>query len=150
MIPVEVGEGHHDLLLLVANREQILPQIPDSGARVDDRDAVGVRERELQAGGIAAELLESGIADGDGAPGSIKFKLHTGGIGFHSGEAHGRGTASSGFRRPGSWIVAGCCRFLVGNPRAVKSNLPKPARRKRPNRTAPEPLPKAGKAGCRL
>jgi hypothetical protein len=30
----------------------------------------------LQAGGVAAELLKTGIADGDGSPRTIKLKLH--------------------------------------------------------------------------
>jgi hypothetical protein len=31
----------------------------------------------LQAGGVAAELLKPGIADGDGSAGTIKLELHT-------------------------------------------------------------------------
>jgi hypothetical protein len=30
----------------------------------------------LQAGGVAAELLKTGIADGDGSPRTIKLQLH--------------------------------------------------------------------------
>jgi hypothetical protein len=30
----------------------------------------------LQARGVAAELLKTGIADGDGSPCTIKLKLH--------------------------------------------------------------------------
>jgi hypothetical protein len=30
----------------------------------------------LQAGGVAAELLKPGIADGDGSPRTIKLELH--------------------------------------------------------------------------
>jgi hypothetical protein len=30
----------------------------------------------LQAGGVAAELLETGIADGNGSPRTIKLELH--------------------------------------------------------------------------
>jgi hypothetical protein len=30
----------------------------------------------LQAGGVAAELLKTGIADGDGSPRTIKLELH--------------------------------------------------------------------------
>jgi hypothetical protein len=30
----------------------------------------------LQAGGVAAELLKTGIADGDGAPRAVKLKPH--------------------------------------------------------------------------
>jgi hypothetical protein len=30
----------------------------------------------LQAGGVAAELLKTSIADGDGSPRTIKLKLH--------------------------------------------------------------------------
>jgi hypothetical protein len=30
----------------------------------------------LEAGGVAAELLKTGIADGDGSPRAIKLELH--------------------------------------------------------------------------
>jgi hypothetical protein len=30
----------------------------------------------LQAGGVAAELLKTGIADGDGSPRTIKLEFH--------------------------------------------------------------------------
>jgi hypothetical protein len=66
VVPVKVGERDNDLFLLVADGEQVPAQISQSGARVNDGDAVGIGERDLQAGGVAAEFLKTGIADGDG------------------------------------------------------------------------------------
>ena len=75
VVPVEVGEDDKEVLLFVSDGEEVLAQIPDAGAGIDDGDAVGVGEAELEAGGIAAEKLESRIADGDGSAGAVKFKL---------------------------------------------------------------------------
>ena len=76
VVPVKVRERDHDLFLLVADGEQVAPEISQSGARVDDGDAVGIGERDLQAGGVAAELLETGITDRDGSPRAVEFELH--------------------------------------------------------------------------
>jgi hypothetical protein len=73
---VKVGEGHRDLFLLVADGEEVSPQISQSRARVNDGDAVDIGERDLQAGRVAAELLEPGIANGDGSSRAVKFELH--------------------------------------------------------------------------
>ena len=75
-VPVKVGERDNDLFLLVADGEEVSAQISQSRARVDDGDAVRIGERDLQAGGVAAELLKTGIADGDGSPRTIKLELH--------------------------------------------------------------------------
>ena len=71
-----MGEGHDDLFLLVADGEKVAPQIPQSRARIDDGDAVGVGECNLQTGGFTAELLETRIANGDRAACAVKFELH--------------------------------------------------------------------------
>ena len=42
-----------------------LPQISQSRAGVNDGDAIRIGERDLQAGGVAAELLKTRIANGD-------------------------------------------------------------------------------------
>jgi len=73
---VKVRERDEDLFLLVADGAKISAQISQSRARVNDGDAVRIGERHLQAGGVAAELLETGIADGDGSPRTIKLELH--------------------------------------------------------------------------
>jgi hypothetical protein len=39
-------------------------------------DAVHIGERDLQAGGVAAELLKTLVANGDGSPGPVKLKPH--------------------------------------------------------------------------
>jgi hypothetical protein len=59
---VKVRERDKDLFLLVADGEEVSAQISQSRARVNDGDAVGIGERDLQAGGVAAEFLKTGIA----------------------------------------------------------------------------------------
>ena len=74
MVPVKVRECDSDLFLLVTNGVEVFAQISQSRARVNNGDLV--RIRDLQTGGISAELLEPGIADGDRSPRSVKLKLH--------------------------------------------------------------------------
>src|SRR5213076_1383689 len=76
VVPVKVRERDNDLFLLVADGAKISGQISQARARVNDGDAVRIGERDLQAGGVAAELLETGITDGDGSPRTVKFELH--------------------------------------------------------------------------
>jgi hypothetical protein len=64
VVPVKVRERDSDLLLLVTDGAKVSAQISQSRARVDDGDAVGIGEGDLQAGGVAAELLKTSIADG--------------------------------------------------------------------------------------
>jgi hypothetical protein len=61
---VKVGERDKNLFLLVADGEKVSAQISQTRPRVDDGDAVGIGKRDLQAGGVAAEFLKTGIADG--------------------------------------------------------------------------------------
>src|SRR5438132_14053670 len=77
VVPVKVRERDNDLLLLVADGDEVSAQISQSRARVNDGDAVRIGERDLQAGGVAAELLKTGIADGDGSARTIKLERHT-------------------------------------------------------------------------
>src|SRR6478672_6275398 len=77
MVPVKVREHDKDLFLLVADSEEVSAQISQTRARVNDGDAVGIGERDLQAGGVAAEFLKTGIADGDGSARTVKLELHT-------------------------------------------------------------------------
>src|SRR5213595_4313688 len=76
VVPVKMRERDNDLFLLVADGAKVSAQISQSRARVNDGDAVRIGERDLQAGGVAAELLKTGIADGDGSPRTIKLELH--------------------------------------------------------------------------
>ena len=76
MVPVKVRERDNDLFLLVADGAKVSAQISQSRARVNDGDAVRIGERDLQAGGVAAELLKTSIAYGDGSPRAIKLELH--------------------------------------------------------------------------
>src|SRR4030095_16798766 len=52
--------------------------LPGVGLRVaaSGGDAVRIGERHLQANGVAAELLKTGIADGSRFPRTIKLELH--------------------------------------------------------------------------
>ncbi len=77
VVPVKVGERDTDLFLLVADGEEVSAQISQSRARVKDDDAVRIGERDLQAGGVAAEFLKTGIANGDGPARTVKLELHT-------------------------------------------------------------------------
>src|SRR6476469_7271890 len=77
VVPVKVGERDTDLFLLVADGEKVSAQISQSRARVNDDDAVRIGERDLQAGGVAAEFLKTGIANGDGSARAVKLELHT-------------------------------------------------------------------------
>src|SRR5439155_23079242 len=71
VVPVKVRQPDKDLFLLVADGAKVSAQISHPRARVNDGDAVRIGERDLQAGGVAAELLKTGIADGDGSPRTI-------------------------------------------------------------------------------
>jgi hypothetical protein len=62
---VKVRERDKDLFLLVADGAEVSAQVSQSRACVNDGDAVRIGERHLQAGCVAAELLKTGIADGD-------------------------------------------------------------------------------------
>jgi hypothetical protein len=77
VVPVKVREGDNNLFLLVADGAKVSTQISQSRARVNDDDAVRIGERDLQAGGVTAELLKPGIADGYGSPRTIKLELHS-------------------------------------------------------------------------
>ena len=77
VVPVKVRERDNDLFLLVADGAKVSAQISQSRARVNDGDAVRIGERDLQAGGVAAEFLKTGIADGDGSTRTVKLELHT-------------------------------------------------------------------------
>jgi len=77
VVPVKVSERDTDFFLPVADGEEVSAQISQSCARVNDGDAVRIGKRDLQAGGVAAEFLETGIADGDGSARTVKLELHT-------------------------------------------------------------------------
>jgi hypothetical protein len=73
---VKVRERDNDSFLFVADSEHVSAQISQSRARVNDGDAVRIGGGDLQARGVAAELLKTGIADRDGSPCTIKLQLH--------------------------------------------------------------------------
>src|SRR5436309_1005208 len=77
VVPVKMRERDNDLFLLVADGAKVSAQISQSRASVNDGDAVRIGERDLQAGGVATEILKTGIADGDGSTRTVKLELHT-------------------------------------------------------------------------
>src|SRR6266403_3899206 len=74
VVPVKVRERDTDLLLLVADGAKVSAQISQSRAGVNNGDLV--RIGDLQARRVAAELLKTGIADGNRPPRPIKLELH--------------------------------------------------------------------------
>ncbi len=76
VIPVKVRERDDDLILFVAVRAEVPAQIPQSRARVNDHNAVCIGEHDLQTRGVAAELLKTRIANGDGSARTVEFELH--------------------------------------------------------------------------
>jgi hypothetical protein len=70
---MKVRECDKDLVLLVAHGAEVSAEISDSCARVNNRNAVRIGERDLQAGGVTSKLLKTGIANGDGTPCTVKF-----------------------------------------------------------------------------
>ena len=73
VVPVKVRERDNDLILLVTDDAKVFAQVSQSRTRVYDGDSVRIGKRDLQAGGVAAEFLKAGIADGDGPPRTIKL-----------------------------------------------------------------------------
>ena len=76
MVPMKVRERDHDLFLLVPDGEEVASQISQPRTGINNGDAVGIGERDLQAGGVTAEFLETRITDRDGSAGAIKLELH--------------------------------------------------------------------------
>lgn len=76
VVPVKMREGDNNLFLLVTDGAKVSAQVSQSRPRINDGDAVRIGERDLQTRGVAAELLKTGIADGDGSPRTIKLEFH--------------------------------------------------------------------------
>jgi len=76
VVPVKVRQRDDDLILLMADGAQVSAQVSQARARVNDRDAIRIGERDLQARGVAAEFLKTGVADRDGSTRTIKLQLH--------------------------------------------------------------------------
>jgi hypothetical protein len=76
MVPVKVSERDSDSFLFVAHGAEVSAEISQSRARVNDDDAVRIGQRDPQAGSVSAELLKTGIADGNGSARTVKLKPH--------------------------------------------------------------------------
>src|SRR5215472_9892246 len=73
VIPMEVSECDDQVVLAMPYRAHVPAEIAESGSSVNDRDTIGIPNRDLKAGGVAAEVLEASITDGDGAADTVKF-----------------------------------------------------------------------------
>src|SRR5258707_15451903 len=78
MVPVKVRKDDDELVLLMANRAKVSAQISNSRARVHNSYPVRIGERDLKTGSVAAELLETGIADRNGSASTVKLQFHWG------------------------------------------------------------------------
>jgi hypothetical protein len=64
VVPVKMGEGDDDLLLPVAHGQQILAEIPDPGARVNNGNRLRVWHGNAHTCGVAAKFLKARITNG--------------------------------------------------------------------------------------
>ena len=62
---------------MMSDCAQIATEIAQPRAGVDYGNTIRIRERNLKAGGVAAELLKASITHWDGAADTVKFQLHT-------------------------------------------------------------------------
>jgi hypothetical protein len=103
VIPVKVRERDTDLLLLVADGAEVSAQISQSRSSVNDGDPVGIGERDLQAGGVAAKLLKTAIADGDGSSRTVKLEPRR--VGFDESNSPSRKHQAEGLLAlRSSWV----------------------------------------------
>lgn len=76
VIPVCVRESDEDVIVLLDGlRQEIVPQLAQARACIEDGDAA-VLESQEQAGGVAAEFRKVLLRNGDGPSRSIKSDLH--------------------------------------------------------------------------
>jgi hypothetical protein len=61
------------VLLVVADRAHVPAEIAKPSSGVNNGNTIRLRERDLKARGVAAELLEASITDWDGTAGTVKF-----------------------------------------------------------------------------
>jgi hypothetical protein len=73
VIPMKVSERDGQLFLPMSDRAHVAAEIAKPGSGVNDGDTICVCKRDLEAGGVAAELLEASITDGDGTADTVKF-----------------------------------------------------------------------------
>jgi hypothetical protein len=73
VIPMKVSETDDDLLLLMPDRAQVPTEIAKPRSSVNNGDTIRICERDLETGGVAAELLEASVTDRDGTAGAVKF-----------------------------------------------------------------------------
>src|SRR5262245_22037947 len=72
VVPVKVREGdEHGPHLLVGTRKQVLAEVPDAAARVQDRYLTSI-VRQPYTGRVAAEVLEVSVANRDRTPGAVE------------------------------------------------------------------------------
>jgi len=76
MIPMKVSERDDEQVLAVSNRAHVPAEIAKPRSSVNNDNTIGLRECDLKARRVAAELLEASITDWDGTAGTVKFELH--------------------------------------------------------------------------
>jgi hypothetical protein len=73
VIPMKVSERYDQLVLVMSDRAHVLAEIAKPSSRVNNRDLICVRKRDLKARRVATKLLEASITDRDGAADTVKF-----------------------------------------------------------------------------
>jgi hypothetical protein len=62
---------------MVSNRAHVPAEIAKPGSGVNNGNTICIRERDLKARRVAAELLEARITNWHGTAATVKFELHT-------------------------------------------------------------------------
>jgi hypothetical protein len=70
---MKMGERNDQPILVMSYRAHVPAEIAKPGSGINNGDTICIRERDLEAGRVAAELLEARVTDRDGAAGPVKF-----------------------------------------------------------------------------
>ena len=73
VIPMEVSERDDQLFLVMSDRAHVPAEIAKPGSSVNDGDTICFRGRDLKAGGVATELLETSFTYWGGAADTVKL-----------------------------------------------------------------------------
>ena len=73
VIPMKVSERDDQPILAMSDRAHVPSEIAEPSSGVNNGDTICIGKRDLKTGGVAAELLEASITDGDGAADTVKF-----------------------------------------------------------------------------
>jgi len=70
---MEVSERDDQLVLAMSDRAHVPAEIAKPSSGVNNGDTIRILKRDLKAGGVAAELLETSVTDWDGTADTVKF-----------------------------------------------------------------------------